>query len=215
MLLNSQVALDSVDRFIKVAAEIAKLPILGQPHYKAVAEDLYKIAQKLLVANENMARWLNRFLHFDFRAADARARFLVLVQDYRTTKAGAGFRDMKFSCGDISTIYRRNIENKLGDMFPQDEGAREEARRAFINLADADVDMVAFIYDTVVGGIDDFVGDAERYVDQSDLNSAEARRLAFKVASASLSECLERFGGGLSDLVLDYARLAERRVTLA
>lgn len=215
MSSHSQVALDSVDRFINVATEIAKLPILGLQHYKAAAEDLYQIAQKLLVANENMARWLNRFLYFDFRATDARERFLVLVQDYRTTKVGSGFRGMKFSCGDLSTIYSRNIEGKLDDMFPQDESTREEARWAFFDLGNADVDMVAFIYDTVISSIDEFIGDVEHHVDQSDLNSAEARRLAFKVASASLSERLEQFGGGLSDLVLQYARLAERRVTLA
>lgn len=74
--------------------------------------------------------------------------------------------------------------------------------------------MVAFIYDTVVGGIDEFVQDAEQHVNRSDLNSAEARRLEFKVASAELSERLERLASGLADLVLQYARLAGRPVTV-
>jgi hypothetical protein len=206
-------ALDSIDRFIGVA-EIANLPILAMPEYKAAADDLYQIAQKLLVANENMSRWLNRFLYFDFRAPDARGRFLELDKDYRTTKAGPGFRDMKFSCGDISIIYHRNIAGKLAEMFPHDQKTVEEVRRVFIDLGNADQDMVAFIYDTVVGDIDKFIADAERDVDRSDLNSAEARRLEFKVASAKLSERLERLAAGLSDLVLQYARLADRPVTL-
>lgn len=214
MYPNAHQALDSIDRFIGVA-EIANLPILAMPEYRAAADDLYQIAQKLLVANENMSRWLNRFLYFDFRAPDARGRFLDLVQNYQTTKAGPGFRDMKFSCGDISIIYQRNIAGKIVEMFPQDEQAVEEARRVFIDLGNADQDMVAFIYDTVVGHIDKFISDAEHDVDRSDLNSAEARRLQFKVATAKLSERLERLAGGLSDLVLQYARLAKRPVTLA
>ena len=77
-------------------------------------------------------------------------------------------------------------------MFPHDQKTVEEARRVFVDLGNADQDMVAFIYDTVVGDIDNFIADAERDVDRSDLNSAEARRLEFKVASAKLSERLER-----------------------
>ncbi len=128
MYPDAQQALDSIDRFIGVA-EIANLPILSMPEYRAAANDLYQIAQKLLIANENMSRWLNRFLYFDFRAPDARAQFLNLVQDYRTTKAGRGFRDMKFSCGDIFIIYQQNIEGKIVEMFPQDDRAANEARR--------------------------------------------------------------------------------------
>ena len=121
---------------------------------------------------------------------------------------------MKFSCGDIWVIYQRNIAGQIAGMFPLDPAAGEEARQAISDLGSADADMVAFIYDTVVTAIDEFVRDAEEHVDRSDLNAAEARRLAFKVASAQLSERLERLASGLSDLVLRYARLAERPVTL-
>ncbi len=214
MLPSSEPALDSVDHFIRVAGDIAKIPILAMPQYRAAADDLYQIAQKLLVANENMARWLNRFLLFDFRDPNARSRFLELVNDYRSTKAGPGFRDMKFSCGDIFIIYDRNIAGKIADIFPEDQQAGAEARRAFTDLGSADTDMVAFIYDTVVADIDKFIRDTEQSVDRSDFDSAEARRLAFKVASAPLTERLERFAGELSDLVLQYARIAERPVTL-
>jgi hypothetical protein len=63
MVTSSYPALDSVDRFIRVAGDMAKLPILAMPQYRTAAYDLYQIAQKLLAANEVMARWLNRFLY--------------------------------------------------------------------------------------------------------------------------------------------------------
>jgi hypothetical protein len=71
---QSQPALDSIDEFIKVGREMARVPLLMMPEYRVAAEGLYEIAQKLLDANENMARWLNRFLLFDFQTSDARAR---------------------------------------------------------------------------------------------------------------------------------------------
>lgn len=214
MTPSPQPALDSIDRFIRVGGEIAAVPLLAMPPYRAAADGLYEIARRLLDANENMARWLNRFLWFDFRDPNARSRFLELVQDYRTTKAGPGFRDMKFSCGDIWVIYQRDIADQIAGIFPFDPAAGEDARQAFSDLGSADADMVAFIYDAVVTAIDEFVRDAEQHVDRADLNAAETRRLEFKVASAQLSERLERLAGGLSDLVLRYARLAERPVTL-
>ena len=61
MYPDAQQALDSIDRFIGVA-KIANHPILSMPEYRAASNDLYQIAQKLLIANENMSRWLNRFL---------------------------------------------------------------------------------------------------------------------------------------------------------
>jgi hypothetical protein len=59
-----------------------------------------------------------------------------------------------------------------------------------------------------------FVADAEHDVDRSQFNAAEARRLAFKVESAELSQHVESLGAELSDLILRYARLAQRPVTL-
>jgi hypothetical protein len=214
MTPSSQSGLDSIDRFIRVGGEMAKVPILANPQYRAAADDLYQIARRLLDANENMVRWLNRFLLFDFRDTNARAHFLDLIMDYRATKAGGGLRDMKFSCGDIYFIYQRNIADKIAGIFPQDRETGEEAKRAFTALGDSDADMVAFIWGTVVTGIDEFVRNAEHCLDRSDLNGAEAQRLAFKVASSHLSERLDRFESGLSDLVLQYARLANRPVTL-
>jgi hypothetical protein len=210
----SQHALDAIDEFITVGSRIAELPVLAEREYRGAAENLYQIAAKLLVANENLGRWLFTFLHFDFRAADARSEFLALAKDYRTAKTGGDLRKMKFDCGEILSIYDNNVAPRIDDMFPHDSEATSRARLAFETLGTADADMVAFIYDTVIGGIDSFLRDTEIAVDGSDLNSAEARRILFKVESATLSERLERLAGGLSDLMLKYARLAQRPVTL-
>jgi hypothetical protein len=162
MMPSSQPGLDSIDRFIRVGGEMAKVPILANPQYSAAADDLYQIARRLLDANENMVRWLNRFLLFDFRDPNARSHFFDLVTEYRSTKAGGGFRDMKFSCGDNYFIYQRNIAGKIAEIFPQDREAGEKAERAFTALGDSDADMVAFIWGTVVTRIDEFIDDAER-----------------------------------------------------
>ncbi|MFI7642294.1 hypothetical protein [Nonomuraea sp. NPDC049400] len=206
--------LDSIDRFIGIARDIANNPVLAMPQHRAMAEDLYQIANKLLIANENMVRWLNRFLYFDFRDADARAKFLELIQDYRGARAGSVFHNMKWNCGDIWLIYQRHIAGNIDAMFQEDRQSAEEAKHAFDDLSNADEGMVTFIYNTVVGNIEGFIHDAEHHIDRSDVNLAETRRLAFKVASAELSKRLERFAGELADLVLQYARLAERPVTL-
>jgi hypothetical protein len=211
---DSKRALESIDRFVAVAGEIAELPILRRPDFRPAADALYRIAQLLLDANENLARWLHLFLQFNFHGGDARQRFLDLVQRYRTAKAGQELRQMKFRCGDISVIYWNHVAGKMSELYPSDEHDRQRAEMAFGRLANADDDMVALIYETVVAGIDGFLADAERNVDRSDLNAAEARRLAFKVASAPLSQQVERLGAELSDLVLRYARLAHRSVTL-
>jgi hypothetical protein len=74
--------------------------------------------------------------------------------------------------------------------------------------------MVAFIYDTVVGGIDGFVGEAESGLDRGHINAAEAARLKFNVDTRHLSVRLVDFAGGLANLVVTYADLAKRPVTL-
>jgi hypothetical protein len=91
MSSNSQSALDSVDRFISVAAEIAQLPILGFPEYRAAAEDLYQIANKLLDANENMARWLFAFCTLTSRPRMLGCSFSLLCKTTAQRRQGQAF----------------------------------------------------------------------------------------------------------------------------
>jgi hypothetical protein len=81
-------AVELFNKFIGIAKELAKLPQLVLPQYQTAAKDLYLISQKLLVANENLSRWLYRFLYFDLGQPDARSNFLKLIVDYKTMKQG-------------------------------------------------------------------------------------------------------------------------------
>lgn len=202
---------------VDIGHELARQEILSRPTYSVALENIIEVIQILLVANENMARWLNRFTQFDFRAEGARRRFLELVAQYRTAKSGPELREMKWPCGDIRQIYDTQIRPRINDVFVQTEAPQAQHDRldsAFTGLGGADEDMVAFIYETVVGGVDGFLMQAEPAVDRGDLDAAEEARLQFKVRARELSEHLERLGGGLADLLLAFTRLAGRPVRL-
>jgi hypothetical protein len=115
-LSGSDRALDSVDRFIRVGGEIAKMPILAMPEYKTAADGLFEISRKLLAANENLARWLYRWVYFDFKASNAREQFFTLVKDYRSARSGPAFQAMKAPCGDIVSIYDVRIADKIAPL---------------------------------------------------------------------------------------------------
>lgn len=206
-------ALETVNTFISVAKDLAAFPALVLPQYQDSASDLYEISKKLLTANENLSRWLHRFLYFDFRHADARSRFLTAVQEYRIMKSGPEFQQLKFSCGDIGAVYYRNIQSKLGAWF-SDQRKLEEAQGVFEKLTDADRDMVAFTYDFVVGKLDGFIDEAEQHVDLGNVDAAEEARLKFKVETREVVERLDKFGGELADLVVLFAGIAKVPITL-
>ncbi len=208
-----QPALDIFDKFISIAKELAKLPQLVLPQYRAAAQDLYEIAQKLLTANENLSRWLYKFLYFDFRQQDARTKFFDLIRDYKTMKQGPEFRQLKFSCGDISAIYYRNIASKLGNWL-SDQTKLEEAQGMFAALSDADSDLVSFTYDQVVKALDNAVNDIETRVEAETMNDAELRRLQAKADMKDVTERLEVFAGALSELVISFAGIARAPVTV-
>lgn len=206
-------ALDSIDKFVGIAKELARLPALVLPQYQSSARDLYEICQRLLAANENLSRWLYRFLYFDFRHPEARTRFLEMAQEYRTMKLGPDFQQLKFSCGDIGSIYYRNISSRIGNWFTG-QAKREEVEGIFQALTDADNDMVAFTYDQVVARIDALSEQAEDFVDTLDMNAAEEVRLRFKAELREITERLEKFSGELADLTVSFAKIAHVPVTL-
>jgi hypothetical protein len=211
---DQQDALDAVDEFLKIGVQLAKSPMLLEPRFKPAAEDLYEIARRLLAANENMAKWLNRFLYFDFDHPRARRRFLKLRRKYEDKKAApGGFGEMKWPCSDIEYIYEQRLKAGFDDLLPGGTRA-SEARKSLEVLGHADAAMVAFIADTVIADIEAFVQGVEPYVTRGDLGGADQLRLAFKVSSAVLSERLQRYANGLSNLVLQFARAAGRPMTL-
>jgi hypothetical protein len=48
------IGLDTIDKFVKLGNELAKLPAFLIPQYRAAAVSLYEICQKLLIANETL-----------------------------------------------------------------------------------------------------------------------------------------------------------------
>ena len=206
-------SLDIFDKFIGIAKEIAKLPALVLPQYKDAAQDMYQICQKLLTANENLSRWLHRFIYFDFRQQNSRTEFLRSMQEYKTMKNGPEYQQLKFSCSDISGIYYQHISSKIGDWFTNKQ-KREEVEGIFASLTDADRAMVSFTYDEVINRLDNFLTKVEQHVDSGVLNDAEVERLKFKVDSKDITETLGRFSGELSDLVINFAQIAQVPVTI-
>jgi hypothetical protein len=204
---------ETLDKFVSIAKELAKLPALVLPQYQTSAQDLYEICQKLLAANESLSRWLYRFLYFDFRHAEARTKFLELVQEYNTMRNGPEFQKLKFSCGDIRSVYARNISLRIGNWFTS-QAKREEVAGIFQTLTNVDKDLVAFTYDHVVAKINDFVRQAEVHVDAGAMNDAEETRLKFKVELRDVTEGLEKFSGELADLVVLFAGIAHQPVTI-
>ena len=207
-------ALDVIDQFVKLGKELASLPALVLPQYRAASISLYEICQKLLIGNENLARWLYNFQYFDFNRPDARSEFLDLCKKYRIMKSGPERRELKFRCADIGLIYRKDIELKIGGWFTNQQRV-DDVRWIFGALSSADGNMIDFIDDQVLNRLDAFETEAEGLVRANDVNGAEAARLRFKAATTDVGRRLEQFSGELSDLVIKFAGIGGVPVTLA
>jgi hypothetical protein len=206
-------AIGTVSNFIALGKELAKLPALVLPQYAPAAKDLYEICQKLLKANENLSRWFYRFRYFDFNNPNGRSEFLTAIKEYKNMKNGPEFQQLKFSCSDIGGIYYMNIESKIGKWF-SDSHKMEEAKGVFARLTDADADMIAFVFDEVIGRLDAFLGKVENEVDLGNLDRAEELRLEFKSETKEIAQQLERFSDELSDLTINFAKIARVPITI-
>jgi hypothetical protein len=207
-------AVGTLNDFIALGKEIAKLPALVLPQYQPAARDLYELCQKLLKANERLSDWLHRFRYFDFRSSDAYSKSLDTIREYKTMKNGPEFQQLKCSCADISNIYYRDISSKIAKWF-SDQQKLEEATGIFTKLTNADAEMVRFVFDTVVKRIDDFLSKMENYVDTNNLDKAEECRLDFKSDTNKIAQQLEKFSSDLSDLVISFSKIARVPVTLS
>lgn len=205
--------LNLIEQFISLGKEIAKLPALVLPQYQPAAADLFEICKKILTANENTARWLHRFRYFDFKHPDARSNFLAAVQEYRSLRSGPEFQQLKFSCGDISQIYYRNISSKLGGWF-SDPYKLEEAEGTFSKLTDADLEMVDFLQEHIFRKLDEYLDRIEQVIDFGNMEETEKLRLELKSDTSEVVQYLEKFSSDLSDLVLDFGKIARVPLTL-
>lgn len=206
-------AIAIIDKFITLGKELAKIPAMVLPQYQSAAADLYGICQRILKANENLTRWLHRFRYFDFGSPSPRSEFLVVINDYNTMKNGPEFQQLKFSCNDIANLYYREISSKIGSWF-SGRHKREEAEGIFNSLADTDQDMVAFIYDKVLGKLEHFITSLEQEVDSGNLDEAERQRLEFKSETKEIVQQIEKFSDDLSELVISFANIAKIPITL-
>ena len=203
--------LDRIDRFVSLGKDLAALPVMrDDDRYVPAASDLHAISWRLSVANENMVRWLNDFLYFDFSRNTARSDYLELAKRYDTAKRGNEFKALKFRCSEIDDIYREHIKGSLKTILGRPAADEENI---FADLGTADGQMVDFINQEFTAAIDSFLRDVDQ-LDADDFDGAEAARLRMKVSCAELSARLEQFSTGLSDLVISFARLAGEPVTL-
>ena len=209
-MLDLLASIETIDKFVGIAGELAKLPALVLPQYQLAAKDLYEICQKLLKANENLSRWLHRFRYLDLSSPGVPS---IAIQEYRTMKSGPEFQQLKFSCGDISKIYYKDISSKIGSWF-SDRHKMEEAEGTFTKLTHADSEMVAFVFDEVIARLDTFVDKVENEVDTSNLDKAEELRLEFKSKTKEIAQQLEKFSNDLSELVINFAKIARVPITL-
>lgn len=202
--------LQTIDLFIKISKDVAKLPPLVMADSRGCANDFVEICQKLLQGNENVVRWFNKFLYFDFTASNAVKQFTGLKIEYEVLKTGFGYQQLKFDCGEIQNIYQKRISSKLTEWFQGKKLA--EAKKVFDELTKADASMVKFVFEEVFGKLSDFANKAERYVsDKKDLRKAEKLRLEFKVKTKDLVPRLQNFSNELSELVLDFSKKARTR----
>ena len=208
-------ALDIFDKFIKVAKELSKLRELATPRYKACARDLYEISQRLLEANENLSRWLNRFSYFDFKSTTARSDFLQAIKEYRTMRNGPEFQQLRFHCHDIEGIYYQNIKSGIRDWFTN-KNKRYRVKSIFNKLSKHDAQMVDFVLDKLLGLLDKTLKQLENVVDapKPNMRKAEKIRLKFKAGLSEVTPRLERFNNEIAKLVMDYAKIAKVPITL-
>lgn len=208
-----KMGMNSVDQFVSTAKVIAKLPALILPQYKQAAEDLYEICKKILKANEALSRWLQNFRYFDFTITNSNSKFLDLVKEYKIMKTSTEFQNLKFHCSDIEIIYFGNIESGIKKWFSK-ETKKEEVQGIFKRLSQADGEMVKFVFDGIVKEIDYFIDVVEDLVQNNDIDYAEEQRLLFKSDTAKATEKMEEFSNDLANLVIQYARIANKAITV-
>jgi hypothetical protein len=202
--------LKTIDQFITISKDIAKLPALLMADSKGCAADFVEICKALLDGNENVVRWFHKFLYFDFTEPDARKKFIALKTDYEALKTGSGYQKLKFDCSRIRGIYHTRISSKLGVWFQKKK--LSQAQQVFEQLTHADAQMVRFVFTDVFGRLSDFANRAEKCaIEKQDLSEAETLRLDFKVKTKDLVPRLQMFSDELAELVLSFSEKAGAR----
>lgn len=128
-------------------------------------------------------------------------------------KTSMEFQNLKFHCSDIEIIYIGNIESGIKKWFSK-ETKKEEVQGIFRRLSQADGEMVKFVFDGIIKEVDFFIDGVENIVQNNKMDDAEEQRLIFKSDTAKATEKMEEFSNDLSDLVIQYARIAKKAITV-
>lgn len=205
LLSETATGLGAVEKLIDLLKPLIGFAI---PDFRACARGFEAICKKLLDANENVARWINRFRDFDVTHPNVVEEFRQLAADYRSLKTGRRYQELKFDCREIATIYDNQVEGKLREIFA---GSKlEEARELFKQLGNADAALVQFVHMVIFERLDAICHDLETAIDTGDFEAAEVARLGFKIHANDLLARLQTIGTELADLVLEFKRLASQ-----
>ena len=172
------------------------------PDVHGAANDFERIARSLLQANESLVRWIYKFRDFDVTAPNSEGEFRALAAEYRALKAGGNWRQMKFDCREIETIYNTNVRGRMREFFAADKvGA---AMEAFEKLSTADGSLVEFIHEEVFQSLDRVCDEMEDGFDRNDLDRADSARLRFKRREKEMVSRLSSIGEDLVDIILQF-----------
>ncbi|RDC65052.1 hypothetical protein [Adhaeribacter pallidiroseus] len=182
------------------------------PDFKGCADDLQEVCNKILEANKNVVKWINKFRDFDLSDSKYKNKFSNLVGEYRELKTGKGYQTLKFDCRQIERIYNERIgRNKLKELFSEDK--LELAALAFEELSAADAVLVEFVHKEVFESLDEVCTSMETAINEGNLKAANIAQMKFKVISFPVYSRLQEIGNGLSDLVIKFHDLADRKST--
>src|SRR5262245_27767307 len=101
LLSGVDTGLGAVEKLINLLKPLIGFAI---PDFRECSRGFEAICNKLLDANENVARWINRFRDFDATHPNVVEEFRKLAADYRSLKTGRGYQELKFDCREIETI---------------------------------------------------------------------------------------------------------------
>jgi|CXWL01.1.fsa_nt_gi hypothetical protein len=200
---QADTGLGAVEKLIKLLKPLIGIAI---PDFHAASHGFETVCKKLLDANENLTRWITRFRDFDFTQPEAGKKLLELAGEYRALKTGRRYQELKFDCGEIEMIFFTQIRGKLKDIFAGDK--LNEAQAIFEQLSVADAGLVNFVHTVIFENLDTICEASEAAVNKGDFDAAEEARLQFKVRSGVMFRRLEVIASELSELVLDFKRLA-------
>ena len=193
--------LSSTEKFIALMRQLISVAF---PDYHGCAKALEDICRRLFDANASLVGWINSFADFDFTDPTATPRFITLAGKYQELKTGKNFKQLKFDCHEIETVYNQYISGKLRELFGGER--RDEAETIFRALCNADAMLVRVIHTEIFVSLDGICGSLLGEIEDNDLDGAEECRLKFKAELRDLITRLQAIGNNLTDLLLAFRK---------